>query len=45
VNPVDVRTRDGQLKALLKYRFPLVLGNDVSGVVACRGVSAHIRGE
>jgi hypothetical protein len=34
VNPVDVRTRDGQLKALLKYRFPLVLGNDLSGVVA-----------
>src|SRR5438552_2525385 len=34
VNPVDVRTRDGQLKALLKYKFPLVLGNDLSGVVA-----------
>jgi NADPH:quinone reductase-like Zn-dependent oxidoreductase len=34
VNPVDVKTRDGQLKALLKYRFPLVLGNDLSGVVA-----------
>ena len=26
VNPVDVKTRDGQLKTLLKYRFPLVLG-------------------
>jgi NADPH:quinone reductase-like Zn-dependent oxidoreductase len=34
VNPVDIRTRDGQLKPLLKYRFPLVLGNDLSGVVA-----------
>src|SRR5207244_9467090 len=34
VNPVDVRTRSGQLKALLKYRFPLVLGNDLSGVVS-----------
>jgi NADPH:quinone reductase-like Zn-dependent oxidoreductase len=34
VNPVDVRTRDGQLKTSLKYRFPLVLGNDLSGVVA-----------
>jgi alcohol dehydrogenase len=22
VNPVDVKTRDGQLKMLLKYRFP-----------------------
>jgi len=34
VNPLDVKTRDGKLKALLKYRFPLVLGNDLSGVVA-----------
>ncbi len=24
VNPVDVKTRDGKLKTLLKYRFPLV---------------------
>jgi alcohol dehydrogenase len=34
VNPLDVKTRDGKLKMLLKYRFPLVLGNDLSGVVA-----------
>jgi NADPH:quinone reductase-like Zn-dependent oxidoreductase len=34
VNPVDIRTRNGELKPLLKYRFPLVLGNDLSGVVA-----------
>ncbi|HEV8376608.1 MAG TPA: NADP-dependent oxidoreductase [Candidatus Polarisedimenticolia bacterium] len=34
VNPVDVKTRDGKLKTLLKYRFPLVLGNDLSGVVS-----------
>src|SRR5882672_5852535 len=34
VNPLDARTRDGKLKALLKSRFPLVLGNDLSGVVA-----------
>src|SRR5437667_10607550 len=33
VNPVDIKTRDGKLKTLLKYRFPLVLGNDLSGVV------------
>jgi alcohol dehydrogenase len=37
VNPVDVKTRGGQLKTLLKYRFPLVLGNDLSGVVADTG--------
>jgi len=34
VNPLDVKTRDGALKMLLKYRFPLVLGNDLSGEVA-----------
>ena len=34
VNPLDVKTRDGALKTLLKYRFPLVLGNDLSGEVA-----------
>jgi alcohol dehydrogenase len=34
VNPLDVKIRDGKLKALLKYRFPLVLGNDLSGVVS-----------
>ena len=33
VNPVDIKTREGKLKPLLKYRFPLVLGNDLSGVV------------
>lgn len=37
VNPVDFKTRDGQLKVLLKYRFPLVLGNDLSGVVTAVG--------
>ena len=37
VNPLDVKIRDGQLKMLLKYRFPLVLGNDLSGVVAEAG--------
>ncbi|MGH9859030.1 MAG: NADP-dependent oxidoreductase [Candidatus Acidiferrales bacterium] len=34
VNPLDTKIREGQLKVLLKYRFPLVLGNDLSGAVA-----------
>src|SRR5437667_622468 len=34
VTAVDVMRRDGKLKTLLKYRFPLVLGNDLSGVVS-----------
>ena len=37
VNPLDVKTRDGKVKVLLKYRFPLVLGNDLSGVVSDAG--------
>ena len=37
VNPLDTKTRAGQLKVLLKYRFPLILGNDLSGVVVDMG--------
>jgi NADPH:quinone reductase-like Zn-dependent oxidoreductase len=37
VNPVDIRTRDGKLKTLFKFRFPLVLGSDLSGVVPTWG--------
>jgi len=40
VNPVDIKTREGKLKTLLQYRFPLILGNDLSGVVA--GVGAQV---
>lgn len=40
VNPLDAKTRDGKLKILLKYPFPLVLGNDLSGVVADVGAQA-----
>ena len=34
VNPLDVKTRKGEVRTLLKYRFPLVLGNDLAGVVS-----------
>jgi NADPH:quinone reductase-like Zn-dependent oxidoreductase len=33
VNPLDGKIRDGEFKAILPYRLPLVLGNDVAGVV------------
>jgi NADPH:quinone reductase-like Zn-dependent oxidoreductase len=33
VNPLDLKIRDGALKVLLPYQFPLVLGNDCSGVI------------
>jgi NADPH:quinone reductase-like Zn-dependent oxidoreductase len=40
VNPVDWKIRQGKTKVLLPYRFPLVLGNDCSGVV--REVGAEV---
>lgn len=33
VNPLDSKIRDGEFKAILPYRLPLILGNDVAGVV------------
>jgi NADPH:quinone reductase-like Zn-dependent oxidoreductase len=33
VNPLDAKIRDGEFKLILPYRLPLVLGNDVAGVV------------
>jgi NADPH:quinone reductase-like Zn-dependent oxidoreductase len=33
VNPVDSKIRDGEFKLILPYRLPLILGNDLAGVV------------
>ncbi|MFF1708587.1 NADP-dependent oxidoreductase [Streptomyces sp. NPDC058268] len=33
VNPLDMRIRNGDFKAFLPYRLPLVLGNDLAGTV------------
>ena len=33
VNPVDLKIRDGKLNLFLPYRLPLVLVNDLAGVV------------
>jgi len=33
INPVDFKIRDGKVKLLVKYKMPLILGNDFSGVV------------
>lgn len=33
INPIDFKIRDGKLKLLLKYKMPLILGNDFSGVI------------
>jgi NADPH:quinone reductase-like Zn-dependent oxidoreductase len=37
VNPLDSKIRDGAVKVLLSYRFPLVLGNDLAGDVVMVG--------
>ncbi|KJZ39331.1 MULTISPECIES: NADP-dependent oxidoreductase [Pseudomonas] len=33
VNPLDLKIRDGEFKMILPYRMPLILGNDLAGVV------------
>lgn len=38
VNLLDAKIRDGEFKALLPYKFPLILGHDVAGVVIAVGV-------
>jgi len=37
VNPVDFKIRDGGVKVLLKFSFPLILGNDLAGDVEAVG--------
>ena len=41
VNPVDAKIREGDLKAFLRYRLPIVLGCDVAGVVVAVGARAR----
>lgn len=41
VNLLDGKIRDGEFKLILPYRLPLVLGNDVAGVVV--RVGANVR--
>jgi NADPH:quinone reductase-like Zn-dependent oxidoreductase len=37
VNPLDSKIRNGEFKLILPYRLPLILGNDVAGVVVRAG--------
>ena len=41
VNLLDAKIADGEFKIFLPYRFPLILGNDVAGVVV--KVGARVR--
>jgi NADPH:quinone reductase-like Zn-dependent oxidoreductase len=42
LNPLDAKIRDGEFKQILPYRLPLILGNDVAGVVV--RVGPKVRG-
>ena len=33
LNQLDAKIRDGEFKLILPYRLPLILGNDMAGVV------------
>lgn len=37
INPIDVKTKDGGLKMLLKYEMPMIMGSDFAGVVVKTG--------
>lgn len=41
VNPLDSKIRDGEFRLILPYRLPLILGNDLAGVVV--RVGARVR--
>ncbi|CDZ60875.1 NADP-dependent oxidoreductase [Neorhizobium galegae] len=41
VNALDNKIRDGEFKLILPYRLPLVLGNDVAGVVVRVGANVQ----
>lgn len=37
INPIDLKTKDGKMKLLLRYKMPLTLGSDFAGIVVARG--------
>ena len=37
INPLDLKIKDGDLKPLLPYKLPIVLGNDLAGTVIKAG--------
>ncbi|GIP26541.1 NADPH:quinone reductase [Paenibacillus sp. J23TS9] len=41
LNPIDFKIKEGKVKLLLNYNFPLILGNDFSGVVVKVGDRVH----
>ncbi|WP_245298376.1 NADP-dependent oxidoreductase [Sinorhizobium sp. A49] len=46
LNPVDYKTREGMLKVVQRYPLPIVMGNELAGVVEAlgEGVTAFVPG-
>jgi len=40
LNPVDFKTREGKLKLVQRYPLPVVMGNELAGIVEARGEGA-----
>ncbi|WP_226064387.1 NADP-dependent oxidoreductase [Kaistella polysaccharea] len=34
LNPIDIKVKHGDMKIILSYKFPLILGNDGAGIVS-----------
>lgn len=45
LNPVDFKTREGKLKVIQRYSLPVVMGNELAGVVEERGEGAALFAE
>lgn len=41
VNPLDAKIRDGEFKLILPHRLPMILGNDMAGIVVRVGSKAR----
>ncbi|MGL3822979.1 NADP-dependent oxidoreductase [Sphingopyxis sp. R3-92] len=41
VNPIDVKLREGEFKALLPHKMPFILGSDLAGTVVALGAAAQ----
>lgn len=41
INPLDIKIREGELRLVTGSKFPLILGNDVSGTIVKCGREVH----
>jgi len=39
INPIDLKTKDGGLKMLLKYDMPMIMGSDFAGIITKVGAN------